>query len=263
MPFGILCITRCVTSPEVTESSILSRQAKVTRSDHSSAGSSHHQHTSSETSAGVQKKERTRTSVMSLPSSNVAPPPKPSRSSEPPNRDSELRDTLAGYVPDYSLKTALRELIVLCHKPCQLEDHLNIKCRRCFILEDCQMQDHLARREQEDEVIMEAIDAAANIVFYFYFYFMCISNINGCIQPNPRYMGAQEGDPSIHLQMFSDDLRLSRAIEKARLRPIFETAADSNSHAALEEEREVLSAWNQAWVEIGNQCRAHWQRSRY
>ncbi|KAF8587393.1 hypothetical protein K439DRAFT_1630695 [Ramaria rubella] len=125
---------------------------------------------------------------MSLLSSNIAPLPSPGRSSESPGPD---RDSLltsgSDYVPDYSLKTALRELIVLRRKAHQLEDCLDLECQCRFVLEDHQMQDQLTRCEWEDEVLLEAIDAAANI-------------------PNPRYMGAQGGDPSMCLQVFADEL---------------------------------------------------------
>ncbi|KAF8581419.1 hypothetical protein K439DRAFT_1514847 [Ramaria rubella] len=181
----------------------VSRCGKLTHSVSSSSSRCNHHHlsfTGSLLPAGVRK--RGRPSITSLPSSNIAPPPSPSHSSEPPvpDHDSQLNSNC---VPDYSLET----------------DH--------------QMQDQLSRHEWEDEVLLEAIDAAANI-------------------PNARYYtGAQGGDPSMCLQAFSDDLLLGCAIEKEQLRPILETTVDP-THVALEaKEREVLGAWNQAWVEIG------------
>ncbi|KAF8589264.1 hypothetical protein K439DRAFT_1658008 [Ramaria rubella] len=217
----------------------ISRRGKLMRSVSSGSSRCNHRHlghTGSLLPAGVRK--RGRPSVTSLPSSNIAPMPLPGRSSEPPvpDRDSQLDSDC---VLDYSPKTALCELIVLCREACQLKDHLDIKCQRRFVLEDRQMQDRLARFEQEDEVLLEAIDAAANIT-------------NCIMQPNARYYtGAQGGDPSMCLQVFLDDLRLGCAIKKEQLRPIFKTAVDP-THVALEaKEREVLGAWNWAWVEIG------------
>ncbi|KAF8588147.1 hypothetical protein K439DRAFT_1613731 [Ramaria rubella] len=68
------------------------------------------------------------------------------------------------------------------------------------------MRDQLARCEWEDEVILEAIEGATKI-------------------PNPKYMGAPGGDPSVHLQIFPDNLRLGLVIEKAKLSPVFEIVA--------------------------------------
>ncbi|KAF8585638.1 hypothetical protein K439DRAFT_1615772 [Ramaria rubella] len=127
-----------------------------------------------------------RHSVVSLPSSNIAPPPSPGCSSEPPRPDRDFQ--LDSGVLDYTLGMALCELIILHREAHQLEDCLDIECQHQFVLEDCQMQDRLARLEQEDEVLVEAIEAGANI-------------------PNPRYYtGAPGRDPSVHLQAFTDDL---------------------------------------------------------
>ncbi|KAF8584255.1 hypothetical protein K439DRAFT_1616863 [Ramaria rubella] len=225
----------------------VSRRGKLMCSVSSSSSCHNHRHpsrTGSLLPAGVRK--RGRPSVTSLPSSNIAPPPSPGHSSEPPmpDRDSQLNSDC---VPDYSLETALRELIVLRCKARQLEDCLDIECQCRFVLEDRQMQDRLTRHAWEDEVLLEAIDAAANIT-------------NCIMQPNARYYtGAQGGDPSMHLQVFLDDLQLGCAIEKEQLRPIFETTVDP-THVALEaKEREVLGAWNRAWWRLGNQCGAHWK----
>ncbi|KAF8581409.1 hypothetical protein K439DRAFT_1619065 [Ramaria rubella] len=133
-------------------------------SNHTTSSNPHHpSQTGSLLPAGVWK--RGRPSVVSLLSSNIAPPPSPGRSSEPPRPDCDsLLASGSDYVPDYSLETALHELIIIRCEAHQLEDRLNIKCQHRFLLEDCQMQDRLTRCEREDEVLLEAIDVAANIL---------------------------------------------------------------------------------------------------
>ncbi|KAF8572679.1 hypothetical protein K439DRAFT_1625603 [Ramaria rubella] len=157
MSFVSPCITRHVTSLGLTESTRIQTWQTDTSNPH------HPSRTGSLLPAGVRK--RGRTAVVSLPSSNIAPPPSPGRSSEPPGPDCDsLLASRSDYVPDYSLETVLCELIVLRRKVRQLEDRLNIKHQCRFVLEDCQMQDWLARREREDDVLLEAIDAVANIL---------------------------------------------------------------------------------------------------
>ncbi|KAF8572673.1 hypothetical protein K439DRAFT_1625607 [Ramaria rubella] len=159
MSFVSPCITRHVTSLGLTEST----RIQTWQTDTFSFLQLLKSRTGSLLPAGVRK--RGRTAVVSLPSSNIAPPPSPGPSSEPPGPDCDsLLASRSDYVPDYSLETVLCELIVLRRKVRQLEDRLNIKHQCRFVLEDCQMQDWLARREREDDVLLEAIDAVANIL---------------------------------------------------------------------------------------------------
>jgi hypothetical protein len=62
----------------------------------------------------------------------------------------------------------------------------------------------------------------------------------------------------MRLQAFSEDLRLSRAIEKETLGSIFETTAEAGARSALEaKEKELRRAWNRARVELGKPVCEH------